>query len=117
MYEENLQKRMEASSKVMTVTAEEQEEDDDDCQICKDDFPEYWCEDCVTFICETCHDDGKGEHDSEEHSIVNLEEIEDDDRDEKWELVRANKRKAKQGGKDAVDQAADEIAKLSINTE
>mmetsp|Transcript_372 Transcript_372/g.634 ORF Transcript_372/g.634 Transcript_372/m.634 type:complete len:394 (-) Transcript_372:86-1267(-) len=64
---------------------EPDEDDCDDCMICKEEFPEFWCETCVKFVCEGCNEETCGES----HDFVSTDDLEDDDIDEKW--VRARK--------------------------
>uniref|UniRef100_A0A061SCM2 B box-type domain-containing protein n=1 Tax=Tetraselmis sp. GSL018 TaxID=582737 RepID=A0A061SCM2_9CHLO len=40
------------------VTTNNGDDDDgvDECQLCKDNLPDYYCEDCKSNICEDCHE-------------------------------------------------------------
>mmetsp|Transcript_15015 Transcript_15015/g.21019 ORF Transcript_15015/g.21019 Transcript_15015/m.21019 type:complete len:376 (-) Transcript_15015:59-1186(-) len=67
---------------------EEEDEEDDDCQICKDNLPDFWCEECVTFLCEDCHENGS--HDNG-HEVTSTDEIEEEEIDDNWKRVRDKK--------------------------
>lgn len=87
----------------------EEEEEGDDCQICKENFPDFWCEDCVRFICETCHENQDGSHD-DTHGVTPNEEMEEEEIDQNWTRARKS---AKSTPKN-VDSLVDTLENLKV---
>eukprot|EP01027_Heterolobosea_sp_BB2_P015360 GEZU01021984.1.p1 GENE.GEZU01021984.1~~GEZU01021984.1.p1 ORF type:complete len:376 (+),score=142.87 GEZU01021984.1:57-1184(+) len=104
MYETHLKQRMEEAERRAREAAEEDEdseellssdeedEDGDDgteCQICNNNMPEYYCEDCDKQICEMCHTKNRQGHNKTVHKTIPVAEYlekkgnkDDDDDDE-----------------------------------
>ena len=71
---------------------EPDEDECDDCLICKEGLPEFWCESCVKYICEDCNEEVCA---PEGHDFISMDDMEDDDIDEKWERAREEMKKVK----------------------
>jgi len=83
---------------------EPDEDECDDCLICKEGLPEFWCETCVKYICEDCNEEVCA---SQEHDFMSMDDLEDDDIDEKWDRARKEMKKK-------VNGLGDDLAALSL---
>jgi hypothetical protein len=92
------------------VEDEEEEDESDDCQLCRENFPDFWCEDCVQFICEDCHESEKKEH-TQDHDVTSNDDLSVEEIDEKWKRARKAASKCK------VDEVTKEMEDLELDDE
>ena len=76
----------------MKKDEENDKENDDFCQVCGENLPDIWCEECVLFLCEDCHENGSHE---KSHKVTSIDEIDEKDIDEKWKRVWEKKKNRK----------------------
>jgi len=91
LFNKHLKERLERANQFHKKDGSDSEDDEDeedegeDCDFCHEYFPEYFCKECNSKICENCHTESKNNHKSS-HKVVPYEpaasEEEEEEEDE-----------------------------------
>jgi len=114
-YIKHLKQRVESAHAVLN------KKDDviEDCEICEDDFPEFYCKECALKICENCHKNPPSDSTHKKsHAVTEIDEEEgekDEDEDEEKSKVKTKisiSEDTKDNGE--VNELAQNISELKV---